>query len=231
MSAPKPVHQLSDELMQRQPSADHLSSSPRDREAATRLLSSSPIPSNHFSRSRSNSISNDNRAQTPSSSWRSPSTLQNYRSANLPVDERNPWDASSSSSIGRRDPHSSSNSIRSMASGTGSYQPIRHGPQSSGSGSGATAASESVPTMVDIPAEEASKVVKKHLVLDSPSDESLASGSATGNGSTGVNGQSNGSGAVSGIVDYNQAFKLPGGAITRDVYKWQADHENEHNRR
>ncbi|KAF9976697.1 neutral amino acid transporter [Actinomortierella ambigua] len=85
--------------------------------------------------------------------------------------------------------------------------------------------------MVDIPAEEASKVVKKHLVLDSPSDESLVSGSAAGQGSVGTSGQPNGSGATSGIVDYNQAFKLPGGAITRDVYKWQADHENEQNRR
>ncbi|KAG0231649.1 neutral amino acid transporter [Actinomortierella wolfii] len=234
MSAPKPVHHLGNELSQRRPSTEQFSSSPRDREVATRLLSSSPIPSNYFPRSRSSSVNNDNRAQTPSSSWRSPSTLQNYRSANHPAEERNPWDGSSSSSFGRRDPHSSGNSIRSIGSGNGSFQGLRQLPPSSSNGNGTGAGVgtvDSVPTMVDIPADEASRVVKKHLVLNSPSDDSLASGSASGYGSVNANGQSNGANATPGIVDYNQAFKLPGGAITRDVYKWQADHENEQNRR
>ncbi|KAI8597773.1 transmembrane amino acid transporter protein-domain-containing protein [Dissophora ornata] len=86
-------------------------------------------------------------------------------------------------------------------------------------------------SIVDIPADEASKVVKKHLVLNSHSRDSLDS-DRNGNGgpSNAHGGHHDGSGP-SEEVDYTTAFKLPGGAITRDVYKWQADQENEQNRR
>jgi proton-coupled amino acid transporter len=86
---------------------------------------------------------------------------------------------------------------------------------------------DSINSIVDIPADEASKVIKKHLVLNSPSRDSLDSDR---NGPTDGTLSANGEGA-SDVVDYTTAFKLPGGAITRDVYKWQADQENEQNRR
>lgn len=87
---------------------------------------------------------------------------------------------------------------------------------------------DSINSIVDIPADEASKVIKKHLVLNSPSRDSLDSDR---NGPSDGAASANGDGGSSDVVDYTTAFKLPGGAITRDVYKWQADQENEQNRR
>ncbi|KAF9361332.1 neutral amino acid transporter [Mortierella sp. AD094] len=187
------------------PSQDLLSSSPQ-RDAATRLLSSSPNVPSFFPRptSRRSSINGD--GQTPSSSWRSPSTLQNYRPSN--------------------DATSSSDALHNPT--------FRSGLESSGSSiHGSTGIIDPISSIVDIPADEASKVVKKHLVLNSPSRNSLDSdrnGSATGGPSNSHGGANDGVGSAE-VVDYTTAFKLPGGAITRDVYKWQADQENEQNRR
>jgi proton-coupled amino acid transporter len=77
---------------------------------------------------------------------------------------------------------------------------------------------------LDIPADEASRVVKKHLVIDSPYGTSFESDRGGPSNAQDTAGPAE-------HVDYTSAFKLPGGAITRDVYKWQADQENEQNRR
>ncbi|KAF9111547.1 neutral amino acid transporter [Mortierella sp. AM989] len=143
--------------------------------------------------------------QTPSSSWRSPSTLQNYRSNN--------------------DAASSPDGLNNFA--------FRSGLESSGSSvHGSSGINDSINSIVDIPADEASKVVKKHLVLNSPrnSIDSDRNGSTSGGPSNPYGGANDGAGPAE-VVDYTTAFKLPGGAITRDVYKWQADQENEQNRR
>ncbi|KAF9358929.1 neutral amino acid transporter [Mortierella sp. NVP85] len=191
MSTPPRSHNLAPE---RRHSEDLLSSSPQ-REAATRLLSSSPSVQPFFGRpaSRGSSVNGD--GSTPPASWRSPSTLQNYRSANDP--------APSNSGYSRNGLDSSGNSIH------GSYTGPSHLESNS---------------VLDIPADEASRVVKKHLVIDSPYGTSFESDRG---------GPSNAHDAAGPAehVDYTSAFKLPGGAITRDVYKWQADQENEQNRR
>ncbi|KAF9373690.1 neutral amino acid transporter, partial [Podila verticillata] len=181
-----------------------LSSSPH-RDATTRLLSSSPSVAPQFFGRPASRNSNNNSANegTPSSSWRSPSTLQNYRSN----------DAGSSNEVNnppffRRNSNgldSSGNSIH------GSFTGVH---------------SDSIPSIVDIPADEASKVVKKHLVLNSTRDS--MDSDRNGHGGSGSGGHD---GTGDEVVDYTTAFKLPGGAITRDVYKWQADQENEQNRR
>ncbi|KAF9916661.1 neutral amino acid transporter [Lobosporangium transversale] len=190
-------------------SADILSSSP-NREAATRLLSSSPYAQPYFNRpaSRGSSVNGDNNP-TPSSSFRSPSTLQNYRQNN-----EGPSNAQNIPVLPRSGLDSSSNSIH------GSYV------------SGTPGFTDSINPVVDIPADEASKVVKKHLVLNSPSRDSLDSDrNGANNAGPSSYGATNDGAGTSEIVDYTTAFKLPGGAITRDVYKWQADQENEQNRR
>ncbi|KAG0042225.1 neutral amino acid transporter [Gryganskiella cystojenkinii] len=194
---PRPVHHLNPE---RRPSQELLSSSP-SRETTTRLLSSSPSIPPFFGRpaSRGSNSSVHGDSQTPSSSWRSPSTLQNYDNG-----------ASSTEPVGnyRNGLDSSSNSIQ------GGYVGNPH--------------LDSINSIVDIPADEASKVIKKHLVLNSSSRDSFDS---ERNGPADGTSSANGEGANSDVVDYTTAFKLPGGAITRDVYKWQADQENEQNRR
>ncbi|KAF9414512.1 neutral amino acid transporter [Podila epigama] len=199
-------------------SSDVLSSSPH-REATARLLSSSPSVAPQFlarPASRASNAHSTNDGQTPSSSFRSPSTLQNYRPTDAPSSFSDALNNSNAAySFGRRNsngPESSGNSIH------GSFTGMGH--------------SDSLPSIVDIPADEASKVVKKHLVLNSASRDSLDS-DRNGNG---VSSGSAGGAAHDGVgsnevVDYTTAFKLPGGAITRDVYKWQADQENEQNRR
>lgn len=205
-SVPKSIRSNPDS--QRGGSQD-LSSSPH-RDATTRLLSSSPsVASPFFGRPSSRNSNNHsaNEGQTPPSSWRSPSTLQNYR----------PNEAGSSSNdvnnqpfFGRRNSNgleSSGNSIHGSFNGMGP--------------------SDSIPSIVDIPADEASKVVKKHLVLNSTRDS--MDSDRNGHGGSGSAGGHDGTGDE--IVDYTTAFKLPGGAITRDVYKWHADQENEQNRR
>ncbi|KAG0368017.1 transmembrane amino acid transporter protein-domain-containing protein [Gamsiella multidivaricata] len=195
---------------EQRPSQDLLSSSPQ-REAATKLLSSSPSIPPFFGRAASHGSSVNGDGQTPVSSWRSPSTLQNYRSNDATASN----DAFNSAGQAHRSGlDSSSNSI------SGSYV-------------GSPAYLDSINSIVDIPADEASKVVKKHLVLNSPSRDSFDS-DRNGAGSGGPSGSNGGhhDGAGTGeVVDYTTAFKLPGGAITRDVYKWQADQENEQNRR
>ncbi|KAG0036172.1 neutral amino acid transporter [Podila clonocystis] len=186
-----------------------LSSSPH-REATTRLLSSSPsVAPQFFGRPSSRNSNNHsaNEGQTPSSSWRSPSTLQNYRS-NEAGSSAN--DVNNQPFFGRRNSNgldSSGNSIH------GSFTALGH--------------SDSIPSIVDIPADEASKVVKKHLVLNSTRDS--MDSDRNGHGGSGSVGGHDGTGDE--VVDYTTAFKLPGGAITRDVYKWHSDQENEQNRR
>lgn len=222
-STPKAINRLAPE---RRASQDHISSSPH-REATNRLLSSSPSIPPFFARPASRQSNNSGGGsgsgnnlggQTPSSSWRSPSTLQNYRSDDVAGDaSSNNYNTNNN----RSGLDSSSNSIH------GSY---------AGSNSGYL---DSMSAVVDIPADEASKVVKKHLVLNSASRDSFDSDRNDNGGgpSSSSNGHSNNNnhnneGAGSGdVVDYTTAFKLPGGAITRDVYKWQADQENEQNRR
>ncbi|KAG0278801.1 neutral amino acid transporter [Linnemannia exigua] len=213
-STPKSINRLAPE---RRASQEVLSSSPH-REATARLLSSSPSIPPFFARpaSRGSNTSGNNGdaannqgqgGQTPASSWRSPSTLQNYRADDagepsnfLPNSNRSGLD-------------SSSNSIH------GSF---------TGSNSGYL---DNMNAVVDIPADEASKVVKKHLVLNSASRDSLDSDrNDNSGGASSSNGHNDGTGSGD-VVDYTTAFKLPGGAITRDVYKWQADQENEQNRR
>ncbi|KAF9439059.1 neutral amino acid transporter [Entomortierella beljakovae] len=194
---PPPVNFASD----RRPSQELLLSSSPQREAATRLLSSSPNIPPFFGRPLSRRSSFTGEGQTPPSSWRSPSTLQNYRSNN--------------------DATYSNDALNNPQ--------FRSGLESSGSSINGNNASHGIDSIVDIPADEASKVVKKHLVLNSPSRNSMDSdrnGSLGGPSST--HGPTDGN---SDVVDYTTAFKLPGGAITRDVYKWQADQENEQNRR
>ncbi|KAF9200890.1 neutral amino acid transporter [Haplosporangium sp. Z 27] len=196
---PRPANFASD----RRPSHEFLSSSP-SRDAATRLLSTSPNVTSFFPKPTSRRSSLNGDGHTPSSSWRSPSTLQNYRSNN---------DALSSS----YDPN-----FRSGLASSGS---------SIHSGHGSPGHIDSITSIVDIPADEVSKVVKKHLVLNSPSRDSFDSDR---NGSPGPSNSHTGPNDGAGtdeVVDYTTAFKLPGGAITRDVYKWQADQENEQNRR
>ncbi|KAF9173581.1 neutral amino acid transporter [Mortierella sp. AD010] len=185
------------------PSHDFLSSSPQ-RDAATRLLSSSPNIPSFFPKPASFGSSLNGDGQTPPSSWRSPSTLQNYRPNN---------ETSSSDAL-----HNST---------------FRSGLESSGSSiHGSNGVTDPISSVVDIPADEASKVVKKHLVLNSPRNslDSDRNGSTTGGPSNSHSGANDGAGSGD-VVDYTTAFKLPGGAITRDVYKWQADQENEQNRR
>ncbi|KAF8927178.1 neutral amino acid transporter [Haplosporangium gracile] len=222
-STPKSINRLEPE---RRPSQDLLSSSPH-REATNRLLSSSPSIPPFFARPASRQSntsgggSNNNNGdtqglggQTPTSSWRSPSTLQNYRADDATADTSSNYYNNNRSGL-----DSSSNSIH------GSY---------AGSNSGYLDSMN----IVDIPADEASKVVKKHLVLNSASRDSLDSDrndnsggpSSSSNGHNNNNNNSDGAGSGD-VVDYTTAFKLPGGAITRDVYKWQADQENEQNRR
>ncbi|KAF9085859.1 neutral amino acid transporter [Mortierella sp. GBA35] len=212
-STPKSIDRL---VSERRASQDVLSSSPH-REATARLLSSSPSIPPFFARpaSRGSNASVHNgestqgqgqQGQTPSSSWRSPSTLQNYRADD--ADTSNYPPNSTRSGL-----DSSSNSIH------GSY---------AGSNSGYL---DNMNAIVDIPADEASKVVKKHLVLNLPSRDSLDSDrNDNSGGPSSSNGHNDGAGSGN-VVDYTTAFKLPGGAITRDVYKWQADQENEQNRR
>ncbi|KAF9578159.1 neutral amino acid transporter, partial [Lunasporangiospora selenospora] len=218
---------------ERRPSNEYLSSSPQ-REAATRLLSSSPIPSHNFGRPASRNESNasvNGDGVTPSSSWRSPSTLQNYRGGD---------DVASASTDALNINYST------FRNGTDSSANSVHAASSFNGGAGYL---DSLQSLVDIPADAASKVVKKHLVLNTPSRNSMDSdrngASISGNGvGQGGNGSSSNAMGISGsssafghdgpsneVVDYNTAFKLPGGAITRDVYKWQADQENEQNRR
>ncbi|KAG0199230.1 hypothetical protein BGX28_007457 [Mortierella sp. GBA30] len=203
---PRPLTNRAD-ISERRPSQDLLSSSPH-RDATTRLLSSSPSIPPFFARpaSRGSNASVHGEGHTPSSSWRSPSTLQNYRAD----DAGSSTEALHSSASGQRTGvDSSSNSIH----GYPGHQ-------------------DTISSILDIPADEASKVVKKHLVLNSASRDSLDSdriGSGTGGGPSSTSGHHDG--GASEVVDYTTAFKLPGGAITRDVYKWQADQENEQNRR
>ncbi|KAF9183639.1 neutral amino acid transporter [Haplosporangium sp. Z 11] len=200
---PRPLNHYS--ASERRPSHD-LSSSPH-RDATTRLLSSSPSIPPYFGRPasrNSNTASVSGDGPTPSSSFRSPSTLQNYRQDDADAVPTGIF-------IPRSGVDSSSNSIHNSYTG----QP------------------ESMSSVVDIPADEASKVVKKHLVLNSPSRDSFDSERNAAGGSGGPS-SFNGAhqdGANAEVVDYTTAFKLPGGAITRDVYKWQADQENEQNRR
>ncbi|KAF9125186.1 neutral amino acid transporter [Mortierella sp. 14UC] len=213
-STPKSINRLAPE---RSASQDMLSSSPH-REATARLLSSSPSIPPFFARpaSRGSNTSGNNGdsasnqglgGQTPTSSWRSPSTLQNYRADDAGESSNYPPNSN------RSGLDSSSNSIH------GSY---------TGSNSGHL---DSMNAVVDIPADEASKVVKKHLVLNSASRDSLDSDrNDNSGGPSSSNGHNDGIGSGD-VVDYTTAFKLPGGAITRDVYKWQADQENEQNRR
>ncbi|KAF9904264.1 neutral amino acid transporter [Linnemannia zychae] len=213
-STPKSINRFTPE---RRASQDMLSSSPH-REATARLLSSSPSIPPFFGRpaSRGSNTSGNNGdsvnnqgqgGQTPSSSWRSPSTLQNYRADDAGETSNYPPNSN------RSGLDSSSNSIH------GSY---------TGSNSGHL---DSMNAIVDIPADEASKVVKKHLVLNSASRDSLDSDrNDNSGGPSSSNGHNDGAGSGD-VVDYTTAFKLPGGAITRDVYKWQADQENEQNRR
>ena len=227
-STPKSINRLAPE---RRASQDTFSSSPH-REATNRLLSSSPSIPPFFARPASRQSNNsgggsgnnagDNQGlggQTPTSSWRSPSTLQNYRSDDVAGDTSS---NNYNNNYNRSGLDSSSNSIH------GSY---------AGSNSGYV---DSMNAVVDIPADEASKVVKKHLVLNSAPRDSFDSDrndngggpSSSSNGHSSSNNNNNNDGTGSGdVVDYTTAFKLPGGAITRDVYKWQADQENEQNRR
>ncbi|KAG0320105.1 neutral amino acid transporter [Podila horticola] len=188
------------------------SSSPR-LDAATRLLSTSPSPRPS---SRNNNNNNSNQAFTPSSSWRSPSTLQNFR--RLSADGYQSG-GETNSNINRLSPN---------APVVGSYQSIY------------SLNADTPYSGMEIPADEASKVVKKHLVLsarnsfESDRDRDLNRGVNNGGYDTGdESGNESGTGSRSRAVpvDYNAAFKLPGGAITRDVYKWQADQENEQLRR
>ncbi|KAG0298849.1 neutral amino acid transporter [Dissophora globulifera] len=136
----------------------------------------------------------------------SPQHPQNFRSNN-----QNHNDALATTSFNRSGLDSSGSSTHGSYTGGPSYM-------------------DSMNSIVDISADEASKVVKKHLVLNSPSRDSLDSdrNASGGVGSHASHGQD---GAGTEVVDYTTAFKLPGGAITRDVYKWQADQENEQNRR
>ncbi|KAG0250996.1 neutral amino acid transporter [Mortierella polycephala] len=202
-TSPRPLNQYS--ATEGRPSHDLFSSSPH-RDAATRLLSSSPSIPPYLGRPASRnsdpaSVNGD--GPTPSSSFRSPSTLQNYRQD----------DADSTPTgifIPRSGVDSDNNSIHNSYTG----QP------------------ESMNSFVDIPADEASKVVKKHLVLNSPPRDSFDSErNAGGSGGPSSFNGAHQDGADAEVVDYTTAFKLPGGAITRDVYKWQADQENEQNRR
>ncbi|KAF9971527.1 neutral amino acid transporter, partial [Modicella reniformis] len=182
---------------ERRPSPDFLSSSPQ-REATTRLLSSSPSIPPFFGGPASRGSSVNGEASTPPASWRAPESLQNYRSNNNDVAS---FSDSARNGAGL---DSSGNSIRSYTGGPSHIDnPI-----------------------VDIPADEASKVVKKHLVLNSPSGTSFDSDRGGPS-----NPQESALAGTGEHVDYTSAFKLPGGAITRDVYKWQADQENEQNRR
>ncbi|KAG0246056.1 transmembrane amino acid transporter protein-domain-containing protein [Mortierella sp. GBAus27b] len=191
-----PPRSFTSRAPEQHPSDDLLSSSPH-REATARLLSSSPSIPSYFGKpaSRGSSVNGDN--HTPSTSWRSPSTLQNYRSAN-------DHSADGTGASNRTGLDSSSNSIHGSYTGPGQ--------------------NESGNSVVDIPADEASRVVKKHLVINSPSGTSFESDRG------GPSNSHDGPGPAE-HVDYTSAFKLPGGAITRDVYKWQADQENEQNRR
>ncbi|KAG0006046.1 neutral amino acid transporter [Entomortierella chlamydospora] len=200
-TSPRPSANFASE---RRPSHEFLSSSPQ-RDAATRLLSSSPNIPSFFPKPASLGSSFNGDGQTPSSSWRSPSTLQNYRPNN--------------------DETSSSDALHNPT--------FRSGLESSGSSiHGSNGVIDPISSVVDIPADEASKVVRKHLVLNSPRNslDSDRNGSATGGPSNSYGGPNDGTGSGD-VVDYTTAFKLPGGAITRDVYKWQADQENEQNRR
>lgn len=224
-STPKSINRLAPE---RRPSQDVISSSPH-REATNRLLSSSPSIPPFFARPASRQSNNsgggsgsgNNASQTPTSSWRSPSTLQNYRSDDVAGDTSSNNHNINNNNNNRSGLDSSSNSIH------GSY---------AGSNSGYL---DSMNAVVDIPADEASKVVKKHLVLNSASRDSFDSdrndnvgGPSSSSNGNNNNISNNNDGTGSGdVVDYTTAFKLPGGAITRDVYKWQADQENEQNRR
>lgn len=224
-STPKSINRLAPE---RRPSQDVISSSPH-REATNRLLSSSPSIPPFFARPASRQSNNsgggsgsgNNASQTPTSSWRSPSTLQNYRSDDVAGDTSSNNYNINNNNNNRSGLDSSSNSIH------GSY---------AGSNSGYL---DSMNAVVDIPADEASKVVKKHLVLNSASRDSFDSDrndnvggpSSSSNGNNNNNSNNNDGTGSGDVVDYTTAFKLPGGAITRDVYKWQADQENEQNRR
>ncbi|KAF9407440.1 neutral amino acid transporter [Podila epigama] len=185
------------------------SSSPR-LDAATRLLSSSPSPS--LARLPSNSYNNNNSNNylTPSSSWRSPSTLHNFRPLTTATD-------------GYMSGGENSNGIP-IAGSYHSVSSVLNPADGSYSG-------------IEIPPDEAAKVIKKHLVLcspsarnsfdsDSPFGQAAAAASASGTGTGHDTADESGNDSES-AVDYNTAFKLPGGAITRDVYKWQADQEND----
>ncbi|KAF9307900.1 hypothetical protein BG003_011876, partial [Podila horticola] len=196
------------------------SSSPR-LDAATRLLSTSPSPrpssrNNNNNSNNNNNNNNSNQAFTPSSSWRSPSTLQNFRRL------------SADGYLSGGETNSNINRLSPNAPVVGSYQSIY------------SLNADTPYSGMEIPADEASKVVKKHLVLsarnsfESDRDRDLNRGVNNGGYDTGdESGNESGTGSRSRAVpvDYNAAFKLPGGAITRDVYKWQADQENEQLRR
>jgi len=177
-------------------------------------LSSSPTP-RPSSRNNINNNNNTSNSQafTPSSSWRSPSTLQNFRRL-----------SSDDYLSGGENKNNNNNKLSSNAPIVGSYQSIY------------SLNADTPYSGMEIPADEASKVVKKHLVLSARN--SLESDRALNNNGVGYDtgdesGNESGTGSRSRAapVDYNAAFKLPGGAITRDVYKWQADQENEQLRR
>lgn len=218
-SAPRPINAVSPEGQRngtRSNTEETLFSSSPRLDAATRLLSTSPSP-RPSSRNNNNNSNNNNHAFSPSSSWRSPSTLQNFRRL---------------STDGYQSGGESNNNINRLSSNApvvGSYQSIY------------SLNADTPYSGMEISADEASKVVKKHLVLsarnsfESDRDRDLNHGVVNGGGyDTGdESGNESGPGSRSRAapVDYNAAFKLPGGAITRDVYKWQADQENEQFRR
>ncbi|KAI9237073.1 MAG: hypothetical protein BYD32DRAFT_311982 [Podila humilis] len=204
-SAPRPINALAPgggNTTRSNTEESLFSSSPR-LDAATRLLSTSPSPRPS---SRNN---NTNQALTPSSSWRSPSTLQNFRRL---------------STDGYQSGGENNNRLSLNAPIVGSYQSIY------------SLNADTPYSGMEIPADEASKVVKKHLVLSArnsfESDRALNNnGVGYDTGDESGNESGTGSRSRAAPVDYNAAFKLPGGAITRDVYKWQADQENEQLRR
>lgn len=208
-SAPRPINALAPKggnTTRSNTEETLFSSSPR-LDAATRLLSTSPSP--RLSSRNNNNNNNNNQAFTPSSSWRSPSTLQNFRRL---------------STDGYQSGGENNNKPSLNAPVVGSYQSIY------------SLNADTPYSGMEIPADEASKVVKKHLVLSArnsfESDRALNNnGVGYDTGDESGNESGTGSRSRAAPVDYNAAFRLPGGAITRDVYKWQADQENEQLRR